>query len=109
RFTWASSDGLRPSLRSRAQAVKCASDTGLRTKQEYVSLNAKELSMVAKVAITLTDDQQARLEQIAEARQESVVAMVEEAVAEYLDADAEYRKYVQEGLDDVAAGRVRDW
>jgi len=82
---------------------------GLRTKQEYVSLNAKELSMVAKVAITLTDEQQARLEQIAEARQESVVAMVEEAVAEYLDADAEYRKYVQEGLDDVAAGRVRDW
>ena len=65
--------------------------------------------MVAKVAITLTDEQQARLEQIAEARQESVVAMVEEAVAEYLDADAEYRKYVQEGLDDVAAGRVRDW
>ena len=65
--------------------------------------------MAAKVAITLTDEQQARLEQIAEARQETVVAMVQEAVAEYLDADAEFRKAVQEGLDDVAAGRVRDW
>ena len=65
--------------------------------------------MVAKIDITLTDEQQARLAQIAYAREESLVAVVEEAVAEYLDADAEYRKAVQAGLDDVAAGRVRDW
>lgn len=65
--------------------------------------------MVAKIDITLTDEQQARLSEIAYARQESLVAVVEEAVTEYLDADAEYRKYVEEGLADFAAGRVRDW
>ena len=65
--------------------------------------------MANRVNITLTDEQQARLEQIAEARGGAVATAVEEAVAEYLDYDAEFRKAVQEGLDDVAAGRVHDW
>ncbi|WP_293902702.1 hypothetical protein [Phenylobacterium sp.] len=65
--------------------------------------------MTNRFAITLTDEQKARLEQIAEAREETVVAMVQEAVTEYLDYDAEFRQAVQEGLDDVAAGRVHDW
>jgi len=65
--------------------------------------------MTNRVVITLTDEQKARFEAIAEARQEPFVTAVEEAVAEYLDYDAEFRKAVQEGLDDVAAGRTRPW
>ena len=65
--------------------------------------------MTNRVNITLTDEQKARLEQIAEFKDETVVAMVQEAVTEYLDYDAEFRKAVEEGLADVAAGRVHDW
>ncbi len=65
--------------------------------------------MTNRVAITLTDEQKARLEQIAEAKEETLVATVQEAVTRYLDKDAEYRAYIQEGLDDVAAGRTRPW
>ena len=65
--------------------------------------------MANRFTISLTDDQKARLERIAEWREESLVATVQEAVTRYLDKDAEYRAYVQEGLDDIAAGRVHDW
>jgi len=65
--------------------------------------------MTNRVVITLTDEQKARFEAIAEARQEPFVVAVQEAVAEYLDYDAEFRAAVQEGLDDVAAGRVHRW
>jgi predicted transcriptional regulator len=65
--------------------------------------------MTNRVVINLTDEQKERLEQIALAREETLVAAVEEAVSRYLDKDAEYRKYVQEGLDDIAAGRVHNW
>lgn len=65
--------------------------------------------MTNRVAITLTDEQKARLERIAEAKEGTLVATVQEAVTRYLDKDAEYRAYVQEGLDDIAAGRVHDW
>ena len=34
---------------------------------------------------------------------------VEEPATAYLDRNAEYSAYVQVGLDDLAAGRVRDW
>ncbi len=65
--------------------------------------------MTTPVAIMLTDEQLSRLELIAGAREESVAATVQEAVAAFLHKDAEYRAYVQEGLDDIAAGRVHDW
>ena len=65
--------------------------------------------MTHRVAIDLTDEQKARLEQIAEAKDETLVAAVEEAVTQFLDRDAEYRLYVQQGLDDIAAGRTRPW
>lgn len=65
--------------------------------------------MTNRVVITLTDEQKARFEEIAAARQEPFVTAVEEAVAEYLDYDAEFRAAVQEGLDDVAAGRTHPW
>ncbi|WP_337189001.1 hypothetical protein [Phenylobacterium sp.] len=65
--------------------------------------------MTHRVAITLTDEQKARLERIAEAREGTLVAAVEEAVTQFLHKDEEYRRYVQEGLDDIAAGRTRPW
>jgi predicted transcriptional regulator len=65
--------------------------------------------MTHRVDITLTDEQKARLEQIAEAKEETLVDTVQEAVTRYLDKDAEYRAYIQEGLDAVARGEVYDW
>ena len=65
--------------------------------------------MTTPVAITLTDDQLRRLELIAEAREVTVAATVQEAVTAFLHKDAEYRAYIQEGLDDIAAGRVHSW
>lgn len=65
--------------------------------------------MAHRVSITLTDEQKARLDQIAEARSETVVAAVEEAVTAFIHRDEAYRQYVQEGLDDIAAGRTRPW
>ena len=65
--------------------------------------------MTTPVAIMLTDEQLSRLELIAEAREETLVATVQEAVTAFLHKDAEYRAYVQEGLDDIAAGRTRPW
>lgn len=65
--------------------------------------------MSTPVAIMLTDDQLSRLELIAEAREETVAATVQEAVTAFLHKDAEYRAYVQVGLDAVARGDVRDW
>lgn len=65
--------------------------------------------MTNPVAIMLTEEQLSRLELIAEAREETVAATVQEAVTAFLHKDAEYRAYVQEGLDDIAAGRTRPW
>jgi predicted transcriptional regulator len=65
--------------------------------------------MTKQIAITLTDEQAARLGKIADARDEPLVAIVAEAVTEFLDYDAEFRKAVQEGMDDFEAGRTHDW
>ncbi len=34
---------------------------------------------------------------------------VQEAATPFIDKAEAYRRYVQEGLDDIAAGRVYDW
>lgn len=34
---------------------------------------------------------------------------VEDVAGEYVSVSEEYRRYVQEGLDDIAAGRMRPW
>lgn len=65
--------------------------------------------MANRVVITLTDEQKTRLEQIADAREGTLATAVEEAVTSFLHRDREYREYVQEGLDDIAAGRTRPW
>lgn len=65
--------------------------------------------MTHKVVITLTDAQKARLEEIAEAREGTLVTAVEEAVTRFLHREEEYHAYIQEGLDDIEAGRTRPW
>lgn len=65
--------------------------------------------MTTPVAIMLTEEQLSRLELIAEAREETVAATVQEAVTRFLHKDEEYRAYIQEGLDAVARGEVYDW
>lgn len=65
--------------------------------------------MTNPFAITLTDEQLSRLELIAEAREETVAVTLQEAVTRFLHKDEEYRAYIQEGLDDIAAGRTRPW
>ena len=34
---------------------------------------------------------------------------VHEEASPFVDRQEAYRRYIQEGLDDVAAGRVNDW
>jgi predicted transcriptional regulator len=65
--------------------------------------------MTHHLAITLTDEQKAELERIADAREETLVATVQEAVAQFLDKAEEYRKYVQEGIDAAREGRTTPW
>lgn len=65
--------------------------------------------MPNRVVITLTDEQKARLEAIAFARGEPLVAAVEEAVTAFIHREGEYGAYVQEGIDSAAKGEVRDW
>lgn len=61
--------------------------------------------MTARLAITLNDDQKARLDTLARARQASAADVAAEAVAQYLDNDAAFRAAVEVGL---AAGRNGD-
>ena len=57
--------------------------------------------MSKPVAIALTDAPASEPKRITEARQD--------IVADCPDYDTEFRKAVQAGLDDVAAGRTRPW
>jgi predicted transcriptional regulator len=64
--------------------------------------------MTVRVEIDLEEDQKAQLDELATGRGGAAADLIVEAVRNYLrDADA-YRKFVQVGLDDVAAGRVTD-
>ena len=57
--------------------------------------------MSKRAAVTLTDAPTSQLERIPEVRTD--------VVTERPGYDAEFRKAVQAGLDDVAAGRTRPW
>lgn len=61
--------------------------------------------MTTQLAITLSDDQSARLESLAQARKATSADVATQAVARYLDDDATFRAAVEEGL---AAGRNGD-
>lgn len=61
--------------------------------------------MPTQLAITLNDDQKARLDTLAQARRASAADVAVEAVTQYLDNDAAFRDAVEVGL---AAGRRGD-
>ena len=61
------------------------------------------------VAFQLSDEQARRLGEIARHRHASTAALVQEAVAQYLDQDAEFRAAVQVGIDQADRGEVEDW
>jgi predicted transcriptional regulator len=65
--------------------------------------------LATRLAITLDDDQAARLEALASARRETVSDVAMKAIAEYLAADAAFRRAVEEGLAAGRAGDVQDF
>ena len=65
--------------------------------------------MPSQVAITLSSDQMARLDAIAEARHASSSDVAAEAVSQYLQNDAQFRSAVEDGLRAGAAGDVMDF
>lgn len=65
--------------------------------------------MPARLAITLNDDQRARLDTLARARQASAADVAIEAVTQYLDNDAAFRAAVEAGLAAGRAGDVSDF
>ncbi|MFN9928989.1 MAG: hypothetical protein ACK53I_18860 [Phenylobacterium sp.] len=65
--------------------------------------------MPVQLAITLNDDQKARLESLAQTRQASAADLAAEAVAQYLDEDAAFRAAVEAGRAAGRAGDVADF
>lgn len=65
--------------------------------------------MAADISITLDDAQKARLDAIAEARQETTAEVVAEAIAGYLTYDAWFVAEVEKGLASLERGEGRDF
>jgi predicted transcriptional regulator len=65
--------------------------------------------MTVQLAITLDEDQKARLDALAEARRGTAADIVLEAVSDYLAFDTSFRSAVQAGLAAVAEGDVADF
>lgn len=65
--------------------------------------------MTAHLAITLDDDQKARLDALASAWNGTVSDVVLEAVGEYLAFDTEFRVAVHQGLVAMEAGEIFDF
>jgi predicted transcriptional regulator len=65
--------------------------------------------MPVQLAITLNDDQKARLESLVQTRQASPADLAAEAVTQYLDDDAAFRAAVEAGLAAGRAGDVADF
>ena len=61
------------------------------------------------LAVDLTEEQLDELDRLAAARNETPAEVAGRALADYLAHAAEYRAFVQEGIDDFKAGRFRDW
>lgn len=65
--------------------------------------------MSAQIAILLDDDQNARLQALADVRQSTAAALAAEAIDDYLRFDSEFRAAVLEGLAAAEAGEVSDF
>lgn len=61
------------------------------------------------VAFQLSAEQAERLDTIARHRHASTAAVVQEAVTQYLDQDAEFRAAVQQGIDEADRGDTEDF
>jgi predicted transcriptional regulator len=70
---------------------------------------AKESAMTVHISVPLDEDQQARFEEIAAAREEPLDKVVAEALADYLDYDRAFRAAVEEGLAAERAGQVTEF
>ncbi len=64
---------------------------------------------MTSVAVQLSDEQAERLDAIARHRHASTAAVVQEAVTQYLDQDAEFRAAVQAGVDEANRGDTEDF
>ena len=64
---------------------------------------------MTSVAVQLSDEQAERLDAIARHRHASTAAVVQEAVTQYLDQDAEFRAAVQAGIDEANRGDTEDF
>jgi len=62
--------------------------------------------MTAHVTIAIEDEDKARLQSIADFRNQSIEAMVSDAVRELIEYDAWFRTAVEKGLQDVRDGRT---
>ena len=65
--------------------------------------------MTIHLSVSLDDDQKARFDAIAAAREEPLEKIVAEAITDYLEYDRAFRAAVEVGLEDVRAGRVYDF
>ena len=65
--------------------------------------------MTVQISVPLDEEQKARFDAIAEARQEPLAAVVAEALTDYLDYDTWFRAQVAEGIASVEAGDVHDF
>ena len=65
--------------------------------------------MAVQLAITLDEDQKARLDALALTRHGTAADIVLEAVGEYLEFDSAFRTAVEAGLAAVAEGDVTDF
>ena len=64
---------------------------------------------MTEIAVELSEEDADRIAAIAEWRSESSASIVREAVAKYLDHDAEIRAAVQEGIDSAGRGELEDF
>ena len=56
---------------------------------------------MTEIAVELSEEDADRIAAIAESRNENSVSIVREAVANYLDYDAEFRAAVQQGIEEA--------
>jgi predicted transcriptional regulator len=64
--------------------------------------------MTIELAVILDEEQKSRLDAIAAAREETMAAVLREAVVHYLDYDAWFRAEVQKGVASADQGELRD-
>ena len=62
--------------------------------------------MTVLVTLSMTDEQKAMLDELARRQHAPVKAMLLDGIERMFDYDTRLRAKVQEGLDDIAAGRV---